>query len=109
MYDENIVLSNGVKLYGGYAPDFFGRDVLLHPTTLRGTDASTSQQVGAVSAVGLGKGNPTTVVSGFHIVGRNPTERPCFSCCFAFTFGCGQWAALFNRSPAHLGLLIPAG
>jgi hypothetical protein len=76
MYDENIVLSNGVKLYGGYAPDFFGRDVLLHPTTLRGKDASTSQQVGAVSAVGLGKGNPTTVVSGFHIVGRNIPDNP---------------------------------
>ncbi len=75
-YDENLVLTEGLKLYGGYAPDFLGRDVLLHPTMLKGQVPANAQQIGAVTAVGLGKGTPRTVVSGFHILGRNVPDNP---------------------------------
>ena len=74
VYDENVVLTDGTKLYGGYAPDFLGRDILLHPTTIQGVASTTAAQLGAVTAVGIGKGAATTVVSGFHIVGRDEPD-----------------------------------
>ncbi|HNS97369.1 MAG TPA: MopE-related protein [Polyangiaceae bacterium] len=74
-YDENIVLTEGLKMYGGYAPDFFGRDILLHPTTVRG-QLPVKDQKGTITAVGLGKGVSTTIVSGFHILGRNVPDNP---------------------------------
>lgn len=76
VYDENVVLSNGVRLYGGYAADFLGRDVLLHPTTIEGRDPENEQQVGAVTASNVGTGAQSTVISGFHIVGRDIADNP---------------------------------
>lgn len=76
VYDENIVLKDGIRLYGGYAPDFFGRDILLHPTALQGVASASAQEIGAVTAVNVGKSTTTTVVSGFHIVGRNIPDNP---------------------------------
>ena len=76
VYDDNLVLYDGEKLYGGYAPDFLGRDILLHPTTIQGKVSSKPTEIGTVSASGLGKGALTTVVSGFHIVGRDIPDNP---------------------------------
>jgi hypothetical protein len=76
VYDGNLVLQNGIELYGGYAPDFLGRDILLHPTIMNGAAPSSPAQVGAVTAVGLGKGANRAVVSGFQIIGRDLPDNP---------------------------------
>jgi len=76
VYDENVVLFDGAKLYGGYAPDFLGRDILLHPTSIQGTSATSESEIGTVTASDLGTGNPTTILSGFHVVGRDMPDSP---------------------------------
>jgi len=76
VYDENVVLFDNAALYGGYAPDFFGRDILLHPTIIQGTDASAPAELGAVTASGLGKSGRRAVLSGFQILGRNIPDNP---------------------------------
>jgi hypothetical protein len=76
VYDENVVLFNGAALYGGYAPDFYGRDILLHPTIIQGTAPTAPTQVGAVTASGVGKGSGKAVLSGFHVIGRDIPDNP---------------------------------
>ncbi len=68
-YPERVVLADGVKLYGGYSPDFSQRDILLYPTVLGGPAPD----------FGAGEITPgtifgelivtTTVISGFTILG----------------------------------------
>ncbi|MFH1531642.1 MAG: MopE-related protein, partial [Pseudomonadota bacterium] len=68
-YPERIVLANGVKLYGGYSPDFSQRDILLYPTVLGGPAPDFG---GGEVTPGTIYGEviiASTVVSGFTILG----------------------------------------
>jgi hypothetical protein len=76
VYDENLVMRNGARLYGGYAPDFLGRDVLLHPTIIQGTAPASNAEVGAVTAISIGNGDQGAVLAGFQILGRNIQDSP---------------------------------
>lgn len=75
LYAENVVLTNGLQLYGGYSPDFRGRDILLHTTIVQGTAPTSPSQLGTVTAANVGHGTGRAVVSGFHIQGRD-IEQP---------------------------------
>ena len=70
-YQENLILFDGVQLFGGYASDFLSRDVLLFTTTLQGVSPASGSVKGAITATGLGTGALQTVVSGFYIQGRD--------------------------------------
>ncbi len=76
VYDENVVLFDKAALYGGYAPDFFGRDILLHPTIIKGTEPTAPTQLAAVTASGIGKNGRNVVLSGFQILGRDIPDNP---------------------------------
>ena len=67
-YPERIVLQDGVKLYGGYSPDFGQRDILLFPTVLGGPapDFSAPFTPGTIFGQVI---ISHTVVSGFTILG----------------------------------------
>ena len=77
VYDENVMLADGVALYGGYAPNFLGRDIQLHPSIIEGTAPANPAEAGALTAIGVGKGTKRAVVSGFQILGRSiPDTTP---------------------------------
>ncbi len=68
-YPERVTVKNGVKMFGGYSPDFFIRDVALFPTIIDGPlpdFADPIQVPGAVVAVGISQ---PTVIVGFTING----------------------------------------
>ena len=67
VYSENIILVDGISVYGGYSLDFRERDLSLNPTTLLG-QANHNEGNIAVTADGLGL---TTVMDGFSIYGAN--------------------------------------
>ncbi len=70
-YTENVVLTSGVQLYGGYASDFLRRDIQLFQTVIQGVAPGSAAERGAISAVNLGAGVTETIVSGFWILGRD--------------------------------------
>jgi len=67
VYSENIVLVDGVSVYGGYALDFKDRDPSEHPTTLFGQPTS-GEAKGTVTADGI---TSATELNGFSIYGAN--------------------------------------
>jgi hypothetical protein len=72
-YVEQVVLTNGVALYGGYSPDFTRRDVVLFPTFIEAAEPVANQRRGTVNAEGL---TARTVLAGFTIRGYDVTTRP---------------------------------
>jgi hypothetical protein len=69
VYEENIVLSSGLRLHGGYAPDFLSRNIILFTTEIRGVPPGAGELPGTVSAVGLD--NASAILSGFTVVGAD--------------------------------------
>ena len=65
-YVEQLVLNNGVSLYGGYSPDFSRRDVVLYPTLLEAPEPAANGRRGTVNAEDL---SSRTVLAGFTIRG----------------------------------------
>jgi hypothetical protein len=74
-YPENVALKNGMKLYGGYAPGFARRDVVIYPSIIEGREPNFtgSYKNGAVNAEGI---NQATVFAGFTVRGYDVTWRP---------------------------------
>jgi hypothetical protein len=74
-YVENVVLQNGLKLYGGYAPGFARRDVVLYPSIIEGRepDFTGAARPGTVNATGI---TQPTVLAGFTVRGYDVTYRP---------------------------------
>ncbi len=83
-YAEQVVLRNGVKLYGGYSSDFARRDVVTFPTLIEAPQPDfsvPSPVLGSVNAVNL---TADTVLAGFTIRGydvitRSPTGTSGFN------------------------------
>lgn len=75
VYAENLNLFDGAQLFGGYASDFLARDILLHASVIQGVAPSDAQHPAALNAIGLGQGPSQTVLSGFHVVGRNVDDE----------------------------------
>ena len=69
-YQENVRLTAGVQLFGGYSSDFKARDPLLHATVLEG-QAPTAAAVAAIDIENVAVASPQTVVSGFVIHGQD--------------------------------------
>ncbi len=67
VYSENIVLANGVNVYGGYSLDFLERDIVNNQTTLFGVPLDLGHR-GTVTAVNI---NRPTILDGFSIYGLN--------------------------------------
>jgi len=69
VYEEDIVLTEGVELHGGYAPDFQSRNITTFQTIIRGQQPNFAGSVdpGTVNAEGIT--GQTTVISGFVIEG----------------------------------------
>lgn len=65
-YVEQLVLRDGVSLYGGYAQDFARRDVVLFPTLIEAPEPAAGQRLGTVNAEGL---SARSVLAGFTIRG----------------------------------------
>ena len=63
LYEEDIVLPDGIVMHGGYSPLFTARDLVSHASTIRGVAADAT-----VRASGLSK---RAVVSGFVIEGAD--------------------------------------
>jgi hypothetical protein len=72
-YAEQVVLLNGVNLYGGYSPDFTRRDIVLYPTFIEASEPTGAQPRGTVNAENL---TQRTVISGFTIRGYDVNSRP---------------------------------
>ena len=72
-YAEQVVLTNGVQLFGGYSADFTRRDIILLPTFIEASQPSATQRRGTVNAEGL---TQRTIISGFTIRGYDVNSRP---------------------------------
>ncbi len=76
-YEESLEVTAGVRLYGGYSPDFASRDVVLHPTIVAGPEPDFSHPnhpPGVVNIRNVTSGR--TVVAGFVIYGFDVTWQP---------------------------------
>ncbi len=73
-YTEQVVLKNGVQIFGGYSSDFTKRDVVTFPTLIEAPEPDFSSTVrrGSVNAENL---TSTTVLAGFTIRGYDVTTR----------------------------------
>ncbi|MCB9647750.1 MAG: hypothetical protein H6730_14260 [Deltaproteobacteria bacterium] len=71
VYREEVVLFEGVQLYGGYSDDFLRRDVLQLATILQSPVAPGVGAQGTVRASGLGLGATRTILAGFHVYGAD--------------------------------------
>jgi hypothetical protein len=84
IYRENVVLTPGVKLYGGYALDFGARDIVRHATVIMGAQpdpADAEHRRGTVSAECQraewnGALDVPTVIAGFKIYGYDVSFQP---------------------------------
>ncbi|MCC6621980.1 MAG: hypothetical protein IT385_12030 [Deltaproteobacteria bacterium] len=72
VYSENIVLAEGIGVFGGYSPFFDEHDTTLYETALVG-QAPSAQTPGTVTAISLGTtvGAAETVLDGFTVFGIN--------------------------------------
>lgn len=73
-YAEQVVLRAGVQLFGGYAPGFARRDVILFPTFIEAQEPLANGRRGTVNAESLG--GAATVIAGFTIRGYDVNSRP---------------------------------
>jgi hypothetical protein len=71
-YVEQVVMRDGVSLYGGYSSDFSRHDVVLFPTFIEAAEPAGATR-GTVNAEGLGA---RTVLAGFTIRGYDVISRP---------------------------------
>ena len=75
-YVEQVIVKNGVKLFGGYSTDFTRRDVVSFPTLIEAPEpdfASLQHRRGTVNAEGIFQ---ETVIAGFTVRGYDVTFRP---------------------------------
>ena len=71
VYSANVVLSEGIGVFGGYSSDFHTHETTLFETAIIGQDP-TAQTPGAVTAVGIGaSGGSPTILDGFTVFGAN--------------------------------------
>lgn len=68
LYRENVRLTEGQQVFGGYSSDFLKRDPVLHTTFIQGV-TPTALNASAVHIENAGSGAVDTVVAGFTIVG----------------------------------------
>ena len=68
-YDEQVVLKNGVLLYGGYSPDFLQRDVAMFPTVVKGPPPDFANPAVIHGTVNAANITTQTVIAGFSIYG----------------------------------------
>jgi hypothetical protein len=76
-YEETLELSAGVRLHGGYAPDFATRDVVQYPTLVEGPEPDfdhPNHPLGVINGDGLS--GSRTVVAGFVIYGFDVAWQP---------------------------------
>jgi len=91
-YTEQVVLKNGVKLFGGYSSDFSRRDVVTFPTLIEAPQPDftlATHRRGSVNAENL---TSETVLAGFTIRGydvitRAPQGSPGFNSYAVFSSG----------------------
>jgi len=74
LYQEQVVLRPGVRLYGGYSDDFSRRDVVLNPSIIMAPAPAAGQPPGSVYAAGIS--GQSTVLAGFAIYGYDVVARP---------------------------------
>jgi len=72
VYSQNLVLADGVGLFGGYSPEFDQHDVLLYETAVIG-DSPDAEHRGTVTGTALGAAGSAreTVLDGFTVFGIN--------------------------------------
>ncbi len=78
-YVEQVVLRPGVRLFGGYSPDFTRRDVITFPTLIEAPQpdfTSPSHRRGTINAEWVASSAQLTVVAGFTVRGYDVTSRP---------------------------------
>ncbi|MGA9523240.1 MAG: MopE-related protein [Myxococcaceae bacterium] len=76
-YSENLSVTDGMRLYGGYARDFKKRDPVLHTSTVQGVvPAGGSAAQAAVHIRNAGQATARTVVAGFSIRGVDQVAAP---------------------------------
>ncbi len=66
VYNESIILADGVQIHGGYSSNFLIRDTVLYETVIMGVPATESMPA-AVNAVALGEGTDDAVLDGFTV------------------------------------------
>ena len=99
-YVEQVVLRNGVRLHGGYSPDFARRDLAAFSTLLESPEPAwdtPAYRPGAVHADGI---TAETVFSGFTVRGYDVTWRP-----DAGGAGRNSYALYVKRSTSALRIL----
>ena len=102
-YEENLVLTAGVKLHGGYAPDFKSRNIVTFETRVLGREPDflgSTVIPGTVHASGI---TAATVFSGFVVRGYDVTAVPPsagaagFSTYAVYLLDCGPGLVLANN------------
>ncbi|MFH1811585.1 MAG: MopE-related protein [Pseudomonadota bacterium] len=96
-YNERVDLRVGLRLYGGYSPDFAHRDVVLYPSILSAPEPSGTMAPGVVNAVGIQSGE--TVLAGFVIYGYDVNGRAA-----AGARGASSYAVYLSNSSAAVTL-----
>lgn len=97
VYGNNVVLVNGVGLFGGYSPDFRDRDVVTQETALLG-EVPTGNEAGTVTGAGLGSnGTKLTIVDGFTIFGPNAANQAGENSYAVYLNNCGPLVEITNN------------
>ncbi|MBK7862215.1 MAG: hypothetical protein IPJ65_27135 [Archangiaceae bacterium] len=76
IYRENLKLTDGAQLFGGYSSDFLKREPKVHSTVIIGQPTGGTPARAALDLDGLGRGAAETVVAGFSIFGWDVTAAP---------------------------------
>ena len=71
VYTESVVLAPGVRVIGGYSPDFHIRDPAQYETVIHGAPP-VPDSPGAVNAFGIGDAQSPAVLDGFTVYGVLP-------------------------------------
>jgi hypothetical protein len=97
VYSESIILSNGIRIIGGYRSDFLARDPLLFETAMIGIEP-TEQLPATVSAVDVGgPSEDLTVFDGFTIFGANAANIPGGNSYGIYMLNCGDQLVISNN------------
>jgi hypothetical protein len=98
VYSENVMLMEGVGLYGGYSSDFSKQNSVTFETAVLGKDPTLSEPA-AVNAQSLGGPNAETptVFDGFSVFGSNAANVPGANSYVFYVSNCGSNLIIRNN------------
>jgi hypothetical protein len=105
IYDEQVVIEDGIQMHGGYSDNFRSRNIVLFPSVILGPEpASHAPGVleGSLNVVCTGW-SKSTLVSGFFVYGyevtvKPPDGTPGYPSYAAYLMDCDKQLSLLNSA-----------